>query len=79
MVGRGIEVSGPAFLSPLSWHRGVSRTVRGIVRLPSADRARRNASAAADDLTRRRHEREEVDRFLRAHAALVRDESATAV
>jgi len=57
----------------------VSRTVRGIVRLPSADRARRNASVAADDLTRQRHEREEIDRFLSAHAALARDESATAV
>ena len=78
-VGRGTRVSAPALLSPLSWHRRVSRTVRGIVRLPSADQARRNASVAADDLTRQRHEREEIDRFLSAHAALVRDESATAV
>src|SRR5262245_24730065 len=78
-VGRGTRVSAPALLSPLSWHRRVSRTIRGIVRLPAADQARRNAAVAADHLTLRRDEREAVDRFLSAHAALARDESATAV
>lgn len=79
MVVRGSEVSASAFLSPRAWHNGVARTVRGLIRLPSGHHARHNAQLAAATLARRRHEREEVDRFLTAHAALAGDESATAV
>ncbi|MGH3475517.1 MAG: hypothetical protein ACRDPQ_18820 [Nocardioidaceae bacterium] len=57
----------------------MARTVRGLVRIPSGHHARHNAQLAAAALARRRHEREEVDRFLTAHAAPVDDESATAV
>jgi hypothetical protein len=73
------RVNGSAFLRPRSWHQGVSRTVRGLVRVPTGDRARRNAQAAAADLASRRREREDVDRFLTAHAADDRDESVAAV
>ena len=73
------RVSGSAFLRPRTWHKGVSRTVRGLVRVPTGDRARRNAQAAAADLAGRRREREDVDRFLTAHAAPDRGEPVAAI
>lgn len=79
MVGRGGGVGGSAFLRPRSWQHGVARTVRGLVSIPSDRKARHNAQLAAAAMARRRHEREEVDRFLTAHAAPAQDESATAV
>ena len=79
MAVRGVGVSGSAFLRPHTWRHGVARSVRGLVRLPSDHKARHNAQLAAAALARRRHEREEVDRFLTAHAAPADDESAVAV
>jgi hypothetical protein len=79
MVVRTGEVTGSAFLVPRLWRKGVTRTVRGLTRLPSGDGARRNAQLAAAILARRRREREEIDRFLLAHAAHAPDESAEAV
>lgn len=77
-VGSG-EVPGSAFLIPRLCHQGMLRTVRGLTRLPSADQARRNAEVAAATLARQRHEREELDHFLAAHAALATRRSTEAV
>jgi hypothetical protein len=70
MVVRTSEVKGSAFLIPRLWHKGVTRTVRSLTRLPSGDHhSRRNAQVAAATMARRRRDREEVDHFLTAHAA----------
>jgi hypothetical protein len=79
MVVRTSEVRGSAFLLPRLWHKGVTRTVWSLTRLPSGDQARRNAQVAAAALARRRREREEIDHFLTAHAALAHRQSAEAV
>jgi hypothetical protein len=79
MVVRTNEGKGSAFLIPRLWHKGVAQTVLGLTRLPSGDRARRNAQVAAATMARRRREREEIDHFLSAHAAVAGRQSAEAV
>jgi hypothetical protein len=79
VVVRTSEVIGSAFLRPRSWHKGVTRTVRALGRLSSGDHARSNAHLAAVALAQRRREREEAEHLLTAHAAVGREESATAV
>jgi hypothetical protein len=69
VVVRSSEVRGSAFLLPRLWHRGMTRTVRGIARFSSGDdHSRRNAQVAAATMAQERRQREEVDHFLTAHA-----------
>lgn len=69
MVVRNDEVPGSAFLSPRRWHKGVTRIVRGLAAVPSAERAVSNARTAALSLSGQRLHREATDRLLAAHAA----------
>jgi ribosomal protein L18E len=79
MVVRTGEDKGATFLSPRFWHNSVTRTVRDLTRMSSDDHARLNAQVAAATLARHRREREEVDRYLTAHAADARHGSVEAV
>lgn len=65
---RSNEFSGSAFLNARSWHKGVTRFVIDLTRLPSAQLALHNAQTAAESLTRARLHREAVDRYLVTHA-----------
>lgn len=68
MVVRSGEVGGSAFVDPRSWHKGVTRALRDLARLPSAQSAVANARSAATSLTGARLHREAVDRYLATHA-----------
>lgn len=68
MVVRSDEGIGSAFLHPRSWHKGVTRLVIDLSRLPSAQFAQHNARAAAVSLHRARLHREAVDRYVVTHA-----------
>ena len=72
MVVRSDEGAGSAFLFPRSCHKGVTRFVAELIRLPSARCSLHNAQAATMSLTGARLHREAVDRFLVTHAGTSR-------